>query len=207
MICPGCKKTVRGRANFCPNCGMTLQRENDAENTSTGEVPKRGSDNQAFVFPVVDFIIGVLVQVLLWILLWLICSKCNGGWMLLLLVVLSGASLIIPLIVSSGINNVYGVSGIQIGCGIAQGAFTVFPFMSIENWDFFTGLVVLCLVATIVSYFIGVFMIAKCFPANLPRGKRMTSVVLQGVFGFAIGTIVSIIVAVVFALFFGRRKK
>ncbi len=151
--------------------------------------------------------VGLLVQVLLWILFWLIFTKLEGLSTFLLLVLFSGAALIVPLIVVAGINNKYGTGGIQLGYAIAQGLFTVFPFLCIGNWDFLTGLIMLCLVASVFSYLLGTIRLIRTCPPDFPKGSRLAYVVMQGVFGFSIGTIVSIVVAVIIALVTGRRKK
>lgn len=157
-------------------------------------------------FPYVDFLIGLVVQVVLWLLSSLIINIDWSGALFVLLI-FTGMIFIVPLIITGKIDDEYDTFGMLTPHAAVQGVFTVFPFFALEDWSFMTPLIVLCLLGTGIAYFVAVLYLNLDFPASLPESKRRLYIIMQGVFGFAVGTVVALILAVVYALLSGKRKK
>lgn len=153
------------------------------------------------------FLLGIVIQAVLWLLTWIIATKLHGGWMLLALLILGGSLLLIPVIWSSSITDAYPSSGIFVLHGVIQGIFNVFLFLMIEDWGFMPGLTVFLLLGSVITYLITIIQINMTFTEDMPKDTRMKHFLMQSLFAFGIGTIVSLIAAAIIALLGNAKKR
>ena len=148
-----------------------------------------------------SIIVGFAINAILWVITWRIIDAMDyydNAFGLFVLFAL--ALLIIPIVWNAKVESRYSVSGISFEHAVVQGVFFIFPLMCLPDWSFLTKLIMASLIVGMIVYVVSIVFLYSQFSASMSMKETLICTVMQACVSFSIGTIISLVIAIVLVI-------